>query len=196
MTPEIRAFEYAIGVFAVLIGLAIADIATSFHRLLRSKSTVNWDPLALSAALYALCMAIYMWFDLWGVRNFASARNFLFYLLLFAQLFVLFLVAASSLPDEAGTTIDLREFYAANRRKFWFLVVLFQVGYVGAGFYFIGGMITKLPVLVTAILISQMIAPLVLALALLATKSRAVHYTGIGLLFVVMFLHYGRMSIN
>jgi hypothetical protein len=196
MTPEIRAFEYAIGVFAVLIGLAIADIATSFHRLLRSKSTVKWDPLALAAALYALCMAIYMWFDLWGVRNFAASRNFLFYLLLFSQLFVLFLVAASSLPDEAGPSTDLREFYAANRRKFWLLVVLFQVGYVGAGFYFIGGMIGKLPVLVATVLIIQMTAPLVLALVLLVTKSRVVHCVGIGLLFVVMFLHYGRMSIN
>ena len=38
MTPEIRAFEYAIGVFAVLIGLAIADIATSSHRLLTFAS--------------------------------------------------------------------------------------------------------------------------------------------------------------
>ncbi len=196
MTPEIRAFEYAIGVFAVLIGLAIADIATSFHRLLRSKSAVKWDPLALSAALYALCMAIYMWFDLWGVRNFAATRHFLFYLLLFAQLFVLFLVAASSLPDEASDSTDLREFYAANRRKFWLLVVVFQIGYVGAGFYFIGGTIVELPILVTAMLIVQMIAPLVLALALLATKSRVVHSIGIGLLFVVMFLHYGRMSIN
>ena len=121
MTPEIRAFEYAIGVFAVLIGLAIADIATSFHRLLRSRSPVKWDALALIAALYALCMAIYMWFDLWGVRNFAATRYFLFYLFLFAELFVLFLVAASSLPDEASGVTDLREFYAANRRNFWFL---------------------------------------------------------------------------
>ena len=196
MTPEIRAFEYAIGVFAVLIGLAIADIATSFHRLLRSESAVKWDPLALGAALYAMCMAIYMWFDLWGVRNFAATRHFLFYLLLFAQLFVLFLVAASSLPDEASASTDLREFYAANRRKFWLLVVLFQVGYVGAGFYFIGGMIAELPILVSTMLIVQMIAPLVLALVLLATKSRVVHCIGIGLLFVVMFFHYGRMSIN
>lgn len=195
MTPEIRAFEYAVGVFAVLIGLAIADIATSFHRLLRSKSAVKWDPLALIAALYALCMAIYMWFDLWGVRNFAATRHFLFYLLLFAELFVLFLVAASSLPDEASNSADLREFYATNRRNFWFLVVLFQIGYVGAGFYFIGGM-PKLPTLVTAILLTQMIAPLILSLVLLATKSRVVHYIGVGLLFVVMLIHYGRASIN
>jgi hypothetical protein len=196
MTPEIRAFEYAIGVFAVLIGLAIADIATSFHRLLRSKSAVKWDPLALSAALYAICMAIYMWFDLWGVRNVAATRNFMFYLLLFAELFVLFLVAASSLPDEASASGDLREFYAANRRNFWLLVVVFQVGYVAAGFYFVAAMLAKLPKLVTSVLIVQMIAPLVLALMLLATKSRLVHYIGIGMLFVVMLFHYGRFSIN
>jgi hypothetical protein len=196
MTPEIRAFEYAMGVFAVLIGLAIADIATSFHRLLRSNSSVKWDPLALGAALYALCMAIYMWFDLWGVRNFTATRNFLFYLLLFAQLFVLFLVAASSLPDESSISLDLREFYAANRRNFWRLTALFQLGYVGAGFYFVGGMIAQLPKLTAAMLIIQMIAPLVLALVLLATKSRLVHYIGIGLLFVVMLLHYGGISIN
>ncbi len=195
MTPEIRAFEYAIGVFAVLIGLAIADIATSFHRLLRCKLPVKWDPLALIAALYALCMAIYMWFDLWGVRNFSATRNFLFYLLLFGQLFILFLVAASSLPDEADTSIDLREFYATNRQKFWTLVVLFQIGYVGAGFYFVGGM-PKLPKWVSAILLVQMITPLVLSLMLLVTKSRAVHYVGIALLFIAMLVHYGRASIN
>jgi hypothetical protein len=196
MTPEIRAFEFAVGVFAVLIGLAIADIATSFHRLLRSKAPVNWDPLALSAALYALCMAIYMWFDLWGVRNFAATRHFLFYLLLFAQLFVLFLVAASSLPDEANGSTNLRDFYAANRRDFWFLVVLFQIGYVGAGFYFAAEAIARLPNGIAAMLIAQMSAPLVLALILLSTKSRAVHYVGIGLLFAVMLIHYGGASIN
>jgi hypothetical protein len=195
MTPEIRAFEYAMGVFAVLIGLAIADIATSFHRLLRHKSHVRWDPLALIAALYALCMAVYMWFDLWGVRNFTATRHFLFYLLLFGQLFILFLVAASSLPDEAGASTNLREFYAENRRNFWLLVVLFQLGYVGAGFYFIGGM-PQLPRLLISILIGQMIAPLVISLILLATKSRVVHYIGIGLLFVAMLIHYGGASIN
>jgi hypothetical protein len=53
MTPEMRAFEYALGLFSVLIGLAIADIATSFHRLVRSRQGVTWDPLTpTSCALY------------------------------------------------------------------------------------------------------------------------------------------------
>ncbi len=195
MTPEIRAFEFAIGVFAVLIGLAIADIATSFQRLLGSPSTVKWDPLALLAATYALCMAIYMWFDLWGVRNFAATRGFLFYIALFAELFVLYLIAASSLPAD-GTDHDLREFYSGNRRRFWFLILLFQVGYVAAGFYFISGEITKLSGPVAALALTKMCAPLILSVILYLTKSRVVHYIGLGLLFAVMLAHYSKMSIN
>lgn len=195
MTPEIRAFEFAIGVFAVLIGLAIADIATSFQRLLGSRSTVKWDPLALLAATYALCMAIYMWFDLWGVRNFAAARGFLFYIALFAELFVLYLIAASSLPAD-GTDHDLREFYSRNRRRYWFLILLFQLGYVAAGFYFISGEIAKFPGAVVALALTQMCAPLILSIVLYLTKSRVVHYIGLGLLFAVMLAHYSKMSIN
>ena len=54
----------------------------------------------------------------------------------------------------------------------------------------------KLPIPVIAILLMQMIAPLALSLMLLATQSRAVHYVGIGLLFLAMLFHYGGASIN
>jgi hypothetical protein len=195
MTPEIRAFEFAVGVFAVLIGLAIADIATSFQRLLGSESKTKWDPLALMAAGYALCMTIYMWFDLWGVRGFAATRHFFFYIGLFAELFVLYLIAASSLPAD-GNSCDLREFYAKNRRRFWFLVLLFQIGYVLAGVYFVAGEIANLSGIVVSLALTQMFAPLVLALILVLTTSRLVHYLGVGLLFAVMVIHYGRASIN
>jgi len=130
MTPEMRAFEYALGLFSVLIGLAIADIATSFHRLMRSRTPVNWDPLAMLAALYALLIAIGMWFDLWGVRDVAAACHFFFYLIMVAQLFIVFLIAAASLPDDAESGHDLPEFYSRNHRNFWLLIVLFQVGYI------------------------------------------------------------------
>ncbi|MBV9697142.1 MAG: hypothetical protein JO005_09475, partial [Gammaproteobacteria bacterium] len=145
MTPEIRAFEYALGLFSVLVGLAIADIATSFHRLVRSRAPVRWDPLALLAALYALLLAIGMWFDLWGVRNVASARTFFFYLVMLTQLFLVFLVAAASLPDDPQAEGDLRAFYALNRRYFWTLVLIFQAVYVLLGLYFVGGLLRRGP---------------------------------------------------
>lgn len=195
MTPEIRAFEYSLGLFAVLIGIAVADIAMSFHRLLRNRSTVKWDPLALLSALYALLMAVCMWFDIWGVRNFAATRTFPFYLTIVAALAVLFLVAAASLPDESRDSNDLFEYYGQNRRYFWSLVALFQLIYIGQGFYFMRGM-PPLPSWINVLLTVQMIAPFLLAVVLLATKSRKLHYIMVGLQLAVMMVHYWRASIN
>ncbi len=198
MSPETRAFEYALGLFAVLIGLAVADIATSFHRLVRSRSPVVWDPLALLAALYALCTAVGMWFDIWGVRNFAATRHFFFYLLpggesLRAVWYIRGLIAAASLPDEAGEANDLREYYARNRRYFWTLVALFQFGYLAHGLYFVG---LPLPHEHIARPLIQMAAPLVVSLALVGVKMRAAHYAGVALLFAILTYHYASYSIN
>src|SRR4249919_1506068 len=163
MPAETRAFEYALGMFAVLIGLAVTDIAASFHRLLRHKGQVRWDPLALLAAFYSLCVAVYMWFDIWGVRHFDATRHFFFYIGLVAELFILYLIAAASLPDEAGGQTDLREYYAGNRRHFWTLVVLFQFLYCAFGVYFFGGEPAGLPFALVLWLWIQMMLPLVVS---------------------------------
>lgn len=196
MTPEVRAFEFALGIFSVLIGLAVADIAASFHRLLRHRSHIKWDPLVLLAAGYALCMAVYMWFDIWGVRHFAATRHFLFYFGLVVELFVLFLVAAASLPDEADTSTDLREYYVRNSRYFWSLVALFQGAYFAFGIYFAGGEPAGIPAWLNVLMWTLMTAPLAVSLALCTWRSRALHYAGIVLLYAVMLLHYGAAQIN
>lgn len=196
MTPEIRAFEYALGVFAVLIGLAVADVATSFHRLARSRYPVVWDPLCLLGAFYALCLAVGMWFDLWGVRQFTATRHFFFYLWLVALLFVLFLIAADSLPDEAGEACDLKAHYAGNRRYFWTLVILFQVGYLLNGLYFIGPDLWHLRAGQWLWLLNNMVAPSLVALVLRAVAARWVHYLGLLLLLASLALHYGPYQIN
>ena len=196
MSPDSRAFEYALGIFAVLIGLAVADIASSLHRLLRNKTRVRWDPLALLAAAYALCVAVSMWFDIWGVRHFDATRHFFFYIGLVAELFILYLIAAASLPDETSGQTDLREYYAGNRHHFWSLVVLFQFLYCAFGVYFSRGEPAGMPFGLVLWMWIQMTLPLVISLALLAIKSRAAHYLGLMALFTVMVLHYGAAAIN
>ena len=96
MSPEIRAFEFALGLFSVLVGLAIAHIVTSFSRLVRRGSRLSWDPLALLAALFAMLIAINMWFDLWHVRDVASSRQYFFYLWTIAELLLVYLMATVS----------------------------------------------------------------------------------------------------
>jgi hypothetical protein len=196
MTPEIRAFEYALGLFSVLIGLAIADIATSFHRLARSRQAVTWDPLALLAALYALLIAVGMWFDLWGVRNVTGARHFFFYLIMVADLFVVFLIAAASLPDDLESGRDLREFYSRNRQYFWGLIALFQLGYILLGIYFAGGLLSRAPPYYRYAFATQMSVLFLVPVALALFKGRALHYCGLIILFATAAWHYAPYSIN
>jgi hypothetical protein len=197
MTDEIRAFEYSLGIFAVLIGLAIADVAVSFHKLLRNQKTVRWDPLALMAACYALVLAICMWFDFWGVRNFTATRHFLFYLSLVAEFFILFLIAATSLPDDPEGDCDLKSYYSDNRRKFWSLVTLFQIFYVVQGLFFIRrSALVELPIWLVVSLFAMMCAPLIVAFALTMVKSRKLDFVGFTLLFFVMFIHYVPSAIS
>lgn len=196
MTPEIRAFEFALGLFSVLIGLAIADVAASFHRLMRARPRVRWDPLVLLAALFAMVITVGMWFDLWGIRNATSVRHFFLYLALASTFFVLFLIAASSLPDEVVDGIDLRQFYERNRRYFWSLVTLFELSYVAFGVHFLGGVFGRLPHAVVAMIIFQWIILVGVPAALALVRSRALHYAGIAVLFGTVLWHYADQVIT
>jgi hypothetical protein len=196
MTPEIRAFEFALGLFSVLIGLAIADVAASFHRLMRVRPQVRWDPLVLLTALLAMVITVGMWFDLWGIRNATSVRHFFLYLALVGAFFLLFLIAASSLPDEATPGLDLREFYARNHRYFWFLVTLFELIYVAFGIHFIGPVLARLPNAVLVMIIGQWIVLLVVPAVLMLVRSRSIHYVGVAVFFVTVLWHYADQVIT
>ena len=196
MTPEIRAFEFALGLFSVLIGLAIADVAASFHRLMRAQPRVHWDPLTLLSALFAMVITVGMWFDLWGIRNATSVRHFFLYLALVGAFFVLFLIAASSLPDEASEQVDLREFYGRNRRYFWSLVTLFDVIYVAFGIHFLAGDIDRMPRAAIALILSQWAILVAVPAVLVLVRSRAIHYGGVVLLFGIVLWHYARAVIT
>lgn len=201
MGSEATAFEYAMGLFSVLIGLAVVDVATSFHRLARVRKSMKWDPLTLIVALYTLCMAVYMWFDLWGVRHFTAARRFFVYLSLVALFFVLYLAAAASLPDEATT--DLRAYYEGNRRYFWTLITVFQVGYTAFGFFLYftvsntsGNDLANAQPWVAAALLTLMALPTLVSAGLILLKSRSSHYIGVGMLFSLMLIHYAQAQIG
>jgi hypothetical protein len=196
VTPEIRAFEFALGLFTVLIGLAIADVATSLHRLIRHHYAVRWDPLALLASLFSLLLSIGMWFDLWGIRHATSVRYFFLYLVLVAAFFILFLIAASSLPDEVTGTVDLREFYERNRRYFWRLVLAFEVLYVALGLHFISGLLAGLSTGERLVIAVQWSVPLIVPALLLYVRARGIHYAGLLILFAVELWHYSVYSIN
>ncbi len=177
-----QAFEYLAGLFTIIIGLAVVDIANSFHMLMRIRASLRWNPLVLLAAVYALLLTITMWFKLWSVRGFAEAGNYLFSLSLCIEYLLLFLIAAASLPDDPHAGIDLRRFYAENRRYLWGLVVLYQVSNVGHAAYFFthGEHANPLHTVLGFGL------PLAIAVTLFAVRSRAVHYAGVAVLLITL----------
>lgn len=180
----IHAFEYMAGLFTVIIGLAVVDLAISFHKIARHRRSVTWDPLALLAALYSLLLAITMWFKIWGIRDVPEIGHYFFYLTLCAEYFLLFLVAAASLPDDPNETCDLRSYYDGNRQYLWTLVVLFQISNAGHALYFFThGLNATL-----AHIELSFVIPTIVAILLLATRVRKVHYLGLVILLgLLMF---------
>lgn len=129
MTEHILAFA------ALIIGLGVADMLMSFHKLLRARQRVHWDWLALSFAAMALVLPLVEWW--WSfswIRRFEPA-TIAGFVPLFVFLSLGFLLMAAALPDHVPEQgIDLREFYLAARVHLWTLVLLLALLNVIADF--------------------------------------------------------------
>ena len=130
------AFEYAMGLISIVVGLAISDIASSLHKLVRHRRTVVWDARVLLAAAYTFIVLFSMWFETWTIHRRPEILSYPFLLSLVVELLLLVLMATTVLPDDPGPTTDLEVFYVENARSIWTFFLLFQVSYVAHWFYF------------------------------------------------------------
>jgi hypothetical protein len=120
----ITAADYLSTFVSIVLGVALADLATSLHRLLRARSLVRWDFLAPMAAFGAMLVIVMGWWELYD--NFAGRVALGRFLMVLLSLLLLFLLAASALPDEVPAEgIDLRAYYLDNRTYFWGIFALF-----------------------------------------------------------------------
>ena len=117
-------FDYITALVAVVIGLAIADLATSLHRLLRHRKIVRWDWVSPLAALVILAELFNLW---WRWRGFTGTTigEVVPY---FLALILIFLTASISLPDEVPAEgLDLGVYFDENRGYFWFVYASYVV---------------------------------------------------------------------
>ncbi len=89
-------FEYITALVSVVVGLAIADMMTSLHRLLRNRRRVRWDWVAPLAALVILVELFNLWWSWRGFKGDSLADLAPYFL----ALVLLFLTASATLPDE------------------------------------------------------------------------------------------------
>jgi hypothetical protein len=115
-------FEYVVGLVSILLGLALTELASSLHKLLRARARVKWDWQAPAAAVALVLVVLDLW---WGVRQLERiglTMTIGLFLPLLTALLLFYLAAAAVLPDDVPAEgIDIREYYAANARYFWLL---------------------------------------------------------------------------
>jgi hypothetical protein len=170
-------FEYAMGLISLLVGLGLADIAISTHRLIKLRSS-RWDTLAVAVAVYIAFTIVRLWYDIWAIRGNPDATGFWFYISLIAEVFVLFLLAAAALPFDEKEETDLKVYYAGHQRYIWSLFALFQLSYLGHWLYFLGARNA-----VTLTGAAWVLAPLAIYVAMIFIRNRRVQAGLLGLVF-------------
>lgn len=126
--PQANLFDYFSAFVSVVLGLAVADIAHSVHRLLVARKRVNWSPLPLLSALVVFTLIIAYFLRLWEKGLGISEISFYRVALEAAYVLLLFLVAAATLPDEIPPEgLDLQAWYMENRAYLFWLAAVVQV---------------------------------------------------------------------
>lgn len=114
------AADYIATFASIVVGLAFADLLISFHRLVRARRTIQWDWLPVASAFLVLLTIVQVWwrfFDIWAAQTTFAFGQFLPDLF---SLSLLFLLAATALPDDVQYSgLDLRRYYLDNRTYFW-----------------------------------------------------------------------------
>jgi hypothetical protein len=190
-----RPFEYALVLISILMGLALADIVVSLHRLVRSRQPVKWDGRVLIAASLVMLEVIRMWFAQWTGRDLAIAVTFGVYLGEFIQILLLVLLAYASLPDDLGESCDLQEFYERNRRYFWSVFAAYQASYFVLWLTVFGGTQATVGGAVTPIDWARMVGPLLIYLTLTFVRLRWLDYLAPALIMIFYLLRYWNQSL-
>lgn len=188
-------FEYILPLVSVLVGLAIADLALSVHRLLRARRRVRWDVLPLATALLAALALLEVWWVLYRAQEAAFFTTIGGFLALAAQLILLFLLNAAALPDELPEEgIDLRAFYEQEGPYFWSLYaayIVFVLGVRVAGLYQrgavtsedVGGLVPNLVLLVAFIVLARV-------------RRRSVHAVAVVLLLGLLLTAWSGLTLS
>jgi hypothetical protein len=188
-----NAFEYAVILWSLLLGLGVSDLILSANRLLRHSEGVKWDGRVVIASLLVLLELVRIWFAQWTLVDFPSALTFPAFLLLVFHIALLVFVAAAALPEETPGPIDLTAYYDRTRRYFWGLFASAQSSYFTLWLiYFFGGLESGDG---TASMLDwfRMIAPLAMYAALAALRLRWLDWLGpLALIGFYIWLYWGQ----
>jgi hypothetical protein len=131
----VNAFNYLLAFASVVLGLAVTDLAYSLHRLLRVGHRVRWGLLVPLAGTLSFVKILVQWWSWYAGRSMGGALSFRIFALVILATMLLFLMAATALPDDLPEDgeIDLDALYMASRRRFWVLFLAHSGLMAGVG---------------------------------------------------------------
>lgn len=119
-------FEYEAIYLGIIVGLALANILASLHKLIEAGPRVRWDWMAPASAAYAATHTINEFWYTWIHQHDAAIRETAGKLTIFTwypraiAFALLYLMCAAALPDDAAeANVDLGRYYIDNRKRFW-----------------------------------------------------------------------------
>lgn len=115
--------EFVLGFVAIIIGLGVADLLTSLHKLLRAGRRVEWHWATPSLAILMLLVTLILWWQSFLWFGDIASETIASFLPKFLVLVVAFLMVAAALPDDVPDSgIDLKAFYLSSRIHLWSLM--------------------------------------------------------------------------
>lgn len=188
-------FGYLAAFITIVLGLALADLLTSLHRLLRARHRVTWRFLPLLLAVWVMLSLLTGFFELWEMTGWQQVG---YYGLLWqvCNYIPIFLAACAVLPDEVPPgPFDLDSFYFGERRYIIALIavgLLLDVGYETFGSW---QEIWTNPVPLLVFLAMNLLALAGLG-AIAWSERKWVHWLGFLILFAIAHLGYSAWTIE
>ena len=115
--------DFVLAFVGIIIGLGVADLLTSVHKLLRAGRRVKWHWASPTLAMLMLLVTLILWW--WSFVWFSglTSETIAGFLPKFLVLVAAFLMMAVALPDDVPESgIDLRQYYFSSRIHLWSLM--------------------------------------------------------------------------
>jgi hypothetical protein len=127
-------FEFTFGLSAVILGLALAHMASTVSKLAMAGRRVRWAPEPLLLAAIIALVIVSVWLDQWNLRG-ATETTVGMMLMQVGKLMLPFMAATFVLPDpipEAGP-VDLYAHYDRTRRLTFGALILGLMAFWAVG---------------------------------------------------------------
>jgi len=114
---------------SIVVGLGLTEMFSRLLKLVHNRDRVKWDWLPIAWAAISVLMVLNYWWGLYaGVSGLGQVTSAAQFGLLLVPPILLFLTAASVLPQfEAGNAWDMGEVYAAQRGTVIITFILYQL---------------------------------------------------------------------